>query len=199
LTIEATNEIDVESLKNLCRDMAASRLKSHAYIDEVKIEQVNTELKLDSVGQWLSLIFVSAHAVKINFRAHFQFKEAKQLALSAYGLKEDDDIDLLKVEDFVKEYCNLTAGAIKQKLEESGLQSLISLPLLTRGSDDVFFESHPDNKESTLIFRDKWKLCHGDSFLICSIFFEIYDKGALRDIMLNAFGTEEDDGDIDFF
>ena len=96
--------------------------------------------------------------------------------------------------------CAITKEAIKQSLEGSGLTSLISLPLMTRGSDDVFFKSHPRKDKGPLVYSDSWDLVHNGKILTCHIYFEIYDKEAFQKIILNAFGADqEDDGEIDFF
>ena len=53
-------------------------------------------------------------------------------------------------EKIIKEFCNLTAGAIKESLELGGIKSLISLPLVTRGQDYVFFEVRQTPLTATL-------------------------------------------------
>jgi len=41
--------------------------------------------------------------------------------------------------DFMKELCNLVSGALKRVFSGAGIQAGISLPLLTRGFDEIFF------------------------------------------------------------
>ena len=91
---------------------------------------------------FLSLIFVSSHAVKMSFQAKFTFEKCKPLVAMAFE-KKTEEVTREQMEDFVKEFCNLTAGALKKNLENEGFSSLISLPLLTRGQDEVFFKNHP--------------------------------------------------------
>ena len=190
---------DESTLKTMCRDLSLSRMKTHSCIDDIKVEETEDFGKKDETGQWLSLIFVSSHAVKLNFKCQFYSDDASFFTSKALG-KDLEEVTKQNVDDFVKEYCNLSAGAIKQSLEGSGLTSLISLPLMTRGSDDVFFKSHPRKDKGPLVYSDSWDLVYNGKSLTCHIYFEIYDKEAFQKIILNAFGADqEDDGEIDFF
>ena len=190
---------DEDSLKKICRELSLSRIKTHSCIEDITVVETEDFGKKDDVGQWLSLIFVSSHAVKLNFKCQFYSDDAAFFTAKAIG-KEVDGISKQNIDDFVKEFCNLSAGAIKKSLEGSGLTSLISLPLMTRGSDDVFFKSHPRKDKGPIVYSDSWDLMHEGKALTCHIYFEIYDKDAFQKIILNAFGAEEEeDGEIDFF
>jgi hypothetical protein len=201
MATKITNELDTDALKTLCRDVSLSRLKSHALMDSIFIDEVKGDEKEDFIGQWLSLIFVSNTAVKISFKTHFKYSEAQEFAKSAFNISQENRVEEGRIEDFVKEFCNLTAGAIKQNLEKSGFSSLISLPLLTRPSDEVFFVSHPSSNDSNLIFNNSWLIKSEDgSQIMCSFLFEVYDPNVLKETLINAFTEEdEDDGDIDLF
>lgn len=201
MAIVVTNELDTETLKTLCRDASLSRIKTHSMMENLHIAEVKGDEKVDSIGQWLSLIFVSNTAVKISFKTHFKYADGEEFTKSAFAISPDQKVEEKLIEDFVKEFCNLTAGAIKQNLEKNGFNSLISLPLLTRPSDEVFFQSHPSSNDNNLVFNDSWLLkTESGSQLLCSFLFEIYDPNILKGIVLDAFGDEEDDdGDIDFF
>ena len=59
---------DEATLKSMCRDLSLSRMKTHSCIDDIKVEETEDFGKKDETGQWLSLIFVSSHAVKLNFK-----------------------------------------------------------------------------------------------------------------------------------
>jgi len=90
-------------------------------------------------------------------------------------------------------------GALKKNLENEGFSSLISLPLLTRGQDEVFFKNHPLEADSPTVFEHTWEVVCENNSLFCQINFEIFDKEGFEKIILGAFGAEEEDeGDIDF-
>ena len=195
------NNPDFDSLKKLCREISASRMAAHLGGQEVSFREGQDDLisENENIGKWLSLIFVSSHVVKMGFQSNFTFDDCKHFAATALE-KNADDVSKNQMEDFIKEFCNLTAGALKKGLEKEGFSSLISLPLLTRGQDDVFFKSHPKDMGAPLSYQDSWELLYGENFITCNIFFEIYDKEKFSKIILGAFGVEEEEeGDIDFF
>ena len=201
---EAKIEPEVfEGLRKLCEDLSAGRMKSHLGGREVHSRQCDG-IDYDGgddrkIGKWLSLVFVSSHVVKMSFQAKFTFEKCKPLVAMAFE-KKTEEVTREQMEDFVKEFCNLTAGALKKNLENEGFSSLISLPLLTRGQDEVFFKNHPMEVEGSIVFEHTWEVVCENNPLFCQINFEIFDKEGFEKIILGAFGAEEEDeGDIDFF
>jgi len=196
------DNLDFDSLKKLCREISTARMKAHLGGEEVSFREGEEDDVIDenkNVGKWLSLIFVSSHVVKMGFQSNFTFDQCKHFTATALE-KNAEDVSKGQMEDFIKEFCNLTAGALKKGLEKEGFSSLISLPLLTRGQDDVFFKGHPADTGAPLNYQDSWEILYGESFITCNIFFEIYDKDNFSKIILGAFGAEdEEEGDIDFF
>mgnify|MGYP001249356529 CR=1 FL=1 len=191
------------SLRKLCEDLSTVRMKSHLGGREVQSRECDEfDFEGDDsrkIGKWLSLVFVSSHVVKMSFQAKFTFEKCKPLVAMAFE-KKTEEITRDQMEDFVKEFCNLTAGALKQSLEKEGFSSLISLPLLTRGQDEVFFKNHPLEDDSTIAFQHTWEVVCENIPLFCQINFEIFDKEGFEKIILGAFGAEEEDeGEIDFF
>ena len=71
----------------------------------------------------------------------------------------------------------------------------MSLPLLTRGQDNVFFSPNSSDSYEEL-FLDTWELKLEDKSLICEAFVEIYDKKVLP-IISNEVEFAEDE--IEFF
>ncbi|MBG07200.1 MAG: hypothetical protein CME68_00440 [Halobacteriovoraceae bacterium] len=190
-----------ESLRKLCEDLSSVRMKSHLGGREVQsrpCEELDFDGDNRKIGKWLSLVFVSSHVVKMSFQAKFTFEKCRPLVAMAFE-KKTEEVTREQMEDFVKEFCNLTAGALKQNLENEGFSSLISLPLLTRGQDEVFFKNHPSEDDGPIVFQHTWEVVCENNPLFCEIHFEIYDKEAFEKIILGAFGAEEEDeGDIDF-
>ena len=192
----------LENLRQLCEELSAGRMKSHLGGREVQSRPCDDFAYEGEdnrkIGKWLSLVFVSSHVVKMSFQAKFTFDKCKPLVAMAFE-KKTEEVTREQMEDFVKEFCNLTAGALKQNLENEGFSSLISLPLLTRGQDEVFFKNHPNEDDGPIVFQHTWEVVCENNPLFCEIHFEIYDKEAFEKIILGAFGAEEEDeGDIDF-
>ncbi|MBG07198.1 MAG: hypothetical protein CME68_00430 [Halobacteriovoraceae bacterium] len=195
-----SGELDTKKLKEEIRNVSLRRIKNHACEDSIVLEEAN-ELEGDksAVGQWLSLIFVASSAVKMSFKAYYYTTDANYFTSKALGLDSVDGVSKDQVDDFIKEFCNLVAGAIKESFELVGTKSLISLPLVTRGQDYVFFEVK-ETESNPEVLTDIWDLTLNDHTITCRIVFEIWDKEAMNKIDLLAFGAEdEDDGDIDFF
>lgn len=183
-------------LKDLCRNGSLSRLKSHARSEDIVIEDWQGKKDdLTQTGHWLSLIFIASKAIKIVFKTHYASKDISFFTANALEIPSPDRVSQKQCEDFVKEFCNLSAGLIKIAFEDSGSQ--ISLPLVTRASDDMFFNA--DYTGGKQIFHDQWMLKHPKSKLACSVVIEIFDKKTLDRIILPSFGANEDNGDVEFF
>ena len=132
---------DVQSLINLCRELSLSRLKGHIGYNELIEREFNSEKPVD-LGESLSLVFFTSIGIKLNFKTHFSLQNARLFAAKGLGVVSDDSLSKEMIEDFMKEYCNLFAGAIKKSFENKGFDSSISLPFLTRAKDKVFFDQH---------------------------------------------------------
>ena len=126
-----------EFLKNLCRDLSLTRLKKHSFIDLITQKDLKRKIENDQECQWVSVIFVKGENVQFIFKAQFVTEDAKHFAAKAYGRQnESNGIDKHQADEFMKEFCNLMGGGIKEQLEKNGVKTIMSLPLLTRGQDD---------------------------------------------------------------
>ena len=193
-------ELDFKKLKDEIRNVSLRRIKNHACDDKITLEEAEElEGSKSVIGQWLSLIFVASDAVKMSFKAYYYTTDANYFTSKALGHDSVDNISKDQVDDFIKEFCNLVAGAIKESLELGGTKSLISLPLVTRGQDYVFFQVK-ETESNPLILSDIWDLTLDEHRITCRVVFEVWDEEVIKKIDLLAFGAEdEDDGDIDFF
>ena len=195
-----SEELDAGKLKREIREVSLRRMKNHSCNDGVILKEASKlEESKDAIGQWLSLIFVSAQAVKMSFKSYYYSEDANFFTSTALGYDSQDKVTKNQVDDFIKEFCNLTAGAIKESLELGGIKSLISLPLVTRGQDYIFFEVKESDR-NPLVLTDIWDLELGGHIITCRIVFEVWDQEAMSKIVHSVFGAERDDeGEIDFF
>tara|TARA_Y100000591_G_C21687238_1_gene621174 strand:- start:34 stop:639 length:606 start_codon:yes stop_codon:yes gene_type:complete len=183
-------------LKNLFRDLSLKRLKKHSFIDFITQNDVKRIIENNQECQWVSVIFVKGENVQFIFKAQFVTEDAKHFAAKAYGKpNESKDINKHQADEFIKEFCNLMGGGIKEQLEKNGVKTIMSLPLLTRGQDDVFFSPNSSETYEDL-FLDKWELQLEGKSLICEAFAEIYDKETLP-IICNEVEFAEDE--VEFF
>jgi len=195
-----SEELDAGKLKREIREVSLRRMKNHSCNDGVILKEASKlEESKDAIGQWLSLIFVSAQAVKMSFKSYYYSEDANFFTSTALGYDSSAKVTKSQVDDFIKEFCNLTAGAIKESLELGGIKSLISLPLVTRGQDYIFFEVKESDR-NPLVLTDIWDLELGGHIITCRIVFEVWDQEAMSKIVHSVFGAERDDeGEIDFF
>jgi hypothetical protein len=192
------SDYDLSFFSGLCRDISLKRLKSHSFIDIITQGDLERNIPAAEESQWLSIIFVKNDQLRFSFKTRFVTDDVRQFAAHAYGEKlESKDLNKRKVDEFIKEFCNLMGGGIKEHFERNGLSTKISLPLLTRGQDNVFFNPDPPDHYEEL-FLDSWELKLGDKSIICQAIFEIYDKGSLPQICNEVINIEEEE-EIEFF
>ncbi len=188
--------IESEAFKDYCRRETLRLLKRHARQEGIEFGECSQPALEPGVGQWLSLIFVAAQAIKISFKVEYDFREMKYFAHQALAVTAEQ-VDTRMAHDFVKEYCNLCAGRIKKALEVHGDPSFMSLPLVTRGQDGVFFE----RAGTARFFEDFWtfQLSNREAKLDCSVLIEVFDPKAMQKILIPAFGGDEELGEVEFF
>jgi CheY-specific phosphatase CheX len=178
-------------MKELVRQVSLTRIKQHGASDGYGILEVPHENALDVFNHWMALILISGKSVRITFKVHFNIRTAQEFAAPVYG-KNPDDIEMRQAKDFVKEFCNLSAGFIKKIFEDQNLDVGISLPLVIRGFDEVFF----DKSEKETITEDSFKLDQSGNGLICSSHIEVFNHEMLQVIDTNI--EEEEEEEIDF-
>jgi hypothetical protein len=184
---------DVRSkLKDIVRSATKNRLNSCTR-SHFKIELSEVSNPDDFVyGYWMSFILLSGKDLQITVKCHFFSDEAGHLA--AVALKRQlEQISQPNIQDFMREYCNLVAGEIKASLWGSKVTIGLSLPLITRGFDEVIFSDQTDSRQ----FSDWWRLSWGSGSMIMSFVAEVYQPSALVDLKVPARGWDSN-GDIDF-
>lgn len=176
----------------LVKASALARLKSYAQCPDFEIREYKNEVGVHA--HWMSLILISGRYLRLTFKAHYSSDVAKNLAARAMG-RSGSDITDHQAADFMKEFCNLTAGGIKKYFEDLGQSVGISLPLVTRGFDELFF-SVPNLKTT---FEDVFMLAYPESDIVGSVNVEIFDLDALKEFKyVEKQGSAQDDGEVDF-
>ena len=186
---------NVKSLMKLCRQLSLQRLQGHIGCQTL-IQRECKDNGDNSERESLSLVFLTSIGIKLNFKTHFTLEEARLFAMRGLGYKSKDEISRDMIEDFMKEYCNLFAGAIKSSFENKGFNSSISLPFLTRSRDQIFFNQHPKTDEGEFIFEDTWEILMDKSVIRNHVLIEIYDSEVLSKVVEKA---DIDDSGSSFF
>jgi hypothetical protein len=178
-------------LTRMVRQVTREKLAVYSGLSEVRIE--DCEKSLPVFKHWLGLILVSGAALKLTVKVHYRTAEARTLAAQSFR-KSPGEITPAQAADFIKEYCNLVGGHVKRELERASVDAGISLPLVTRGFDELFFPP-PDNARS---FERHWRLVAGEADLVISCLAMIYDWGLVGRIS-GEFSTDEgESGEVIF-
>jgi hypothetical protein len=150
-----------ERFKFLIRNISLARMIHHGGSTALKVQELKATASIYS--HWMAIILISGPSAKIVFKTHFKTKAAQKLAAPAYN-KSPDAISRAQAIDFIREFCNLTAGGIKASLLPHNLQLAISLPVVTRGFDEIFFReiANPNS------LQDQWKLTGSEIEVICT-------------------------------
>tara|TARA_B100000683_G_scaffold248631_1_gene262026 strand:+ start:501 stop:1088 length:588 start_codon:yes stop_codon:yes gene_type:complete len=186
-------QIDPECLKrmrDLVRNVSIDRFKRAAQ-NENYILLETSQLKRDVYDHWMALILVSGKALRITLKVHFNIKSSRKMASPIYGINPEK-LEIRQAKDFIKEFCNLSAGYIKKIFEDQSIDVGISLPLVIRGFDEVFFERQ--DKES--IIEDKFRIESGGVGVLCTNIVEVFNQSLLNDVDINI--EEEEEEEIDF-
>jgi hypothetical protein len=177
----------VDNLKMLVRNASRSRLKLISKKESIILEEIQGDPKV--YAHWMAIILIASRDVRITFKSHYMTPMAKRFAENAYSISTDQ-ITTSQATDFLKEFCNLTAGYIKIALDKASIKAGISLPLVTRGFDEVFFPKVAGHYS----IIDQWRLSEHSAIIDCSSVIEIYSEMQLKDIS----DPDDDHGSVDF-
>ncbi len=188
-----TNPIP-EGFRNIVRQTSLVRIKQHCLYEPIEIYELENKNNL-VFGYWMGLIMVGNSSVRILFKAHYNNDELRVIAAEALNSSKARPDDS-SVADFMREYCNLMGGAIKATLESAGLNTGVSLPLVTRGFDEVF----SNQSVSVNFYEDVWQLVCGDGRITCAVQMDVMNNEPLELIgMIQEQQQANDaDGEIEF-
>ncbi len=183
------NKKSIDIIKTLMRDTSQAALVAMSQKKQIAIEDVTDNKKI--LGHWMALISVSGVQLHLTFKVQFSIEMARSYASEV--LKNDRlGISNSHSKDFIRELCNLVAGNLKTKLAENNVTVGISLPLLSRGFDDLFFA----NSESSVQSIDRWQLVFKETTIYCCSIIEAIEDLSLSDKLNDSVSTS---GDVEFF
>lgn len=155
------------------------------------IDPIEANIATDPVyGHWMAVILVMTPAFHATLK-FFSASPALQVALARTLRRDISEVPLSLVHDFLRELSNTSAGHLKRSLEHSGQESGVSLPLVSRGFDNLFVEP-TQNRES---FSDKWAYSFDNGgLMVCSIEVGVLDNRALAKVEWTPEQTEQNAG-----
>ncbi len=141
-------------------------------------------------GHEMTMIFLSSAPIGVIFKAHFSPVEIAPCVADFTG-KKVNGVAYGDTVDFMKEFCNLTIGNFKIILEQLNVFAGVSLPVNTRGFDEIFFPvANGVNR-----FQQHWRLRSGSVNVICSAALQVLDESSFLALDFSSIAAEGDDGD----
>ncbi len=195
-----THTNNIKKIFELVLNSATSSMKHNLKSGDSDL--LTRELTKDedlSSDHWICCIAVAFKGFAVTFSVHFASKAARHLASISAG-KPAEELDPRFCQDFMREYCNVTAGFIKQKLRQCDFEvadaSQVMLPIQEPSFDIVKLESQPNSWLSNWIMSYQ-----GQTSLICSTKVQVDNPAVLVNLeKLDSPAILIDDtGDVDFF
>ena len=183
--------VGIDRLKSLIRDTSKKLMCVQSKRPDFVLEELQTTPLV--YGHWMAMILVSGKDIKITFKVHFKTRSARHMAAQIYA-KAADDLTVDQALDFVREYGNLIAGSVKKSLLELNVSTGVSLPVVTRGFDEVFFHTPLPFNTTT----DIWILRSDVFDFKCSVIIEAFgriDMSTLSDVLKDDAAHQ---GDVEF-
>jgi hypothetical protein len=146
------------------------------------------------IGKKLTFVMAESTSVRFSFQAFFTHEMANVFMSESNKEKSGIDHPNEDVIDFMKEFCNLTAGGIKMILAKGHDRlSNLSLPMITRSQDSIFLMADSSVDDIRLI-EYSWDICFNNQKITCKITVEIYDQNSFFEMLENAeYGEEFED------
>lgn len=173
-------------LTAILRDSSLSRLKSLSRREKVRL----VELPIEPIvyDHFMAMILISGKPVKITFKMHFNSDAGRFFASIPYN-RSPNLISESAALGFFNELANFIAGQVKEVLSDNSAQVSVSLPVLARGFDEVFYTRSP----GTVI--KFWRLICESHQVGISAHIELLEKFSLNKIRLD---DAIDSGEVDF-
>ena len=122
-----------KSLIQLMRKSYELRLKQH--FSNIDFKAVAAPVSNHFVyDHWMAMVLIASPELRINSKIFYNSDAIRKMGAKA--LNQRTDID--SISDFMKEFCNMSAGLIRTLCTKVSLNLGISLPCVTRGFDEVF-------------------------------------------------------------
>lgn len=196
----------VHAIKQNVREAANLRLGSS--LSGLKLEPIDHfEYKLDEDEDWLVKIVVNADGVKFKFKVYYSVDIAKTF-LSQKKALQNRTIAPSLCHDFIREFCNLTAGAIKIWLQSNYSASneagelIVNLPDQKPAAIEPLEKMEDESAGQQEVLLDKWCYKLNDQSLICAVEVRITDWEKIQNLMGGKTDTglddQDDSGQIEF-
>ena len=175
-------EDPLRTILGVVQDVATERLGT------LRVSPLNITNSDMSFDHWISEIRLCFPVIEISFRTHFTSRIARLFAKAMLG--DEQPIDVLVCHSFMTEYCNLTAGGLKNLISdvvnEYETPGDLGLPERKPSFDQVRL---PDADASQNL---AWKYNTSEGPLVCvaSVFIHEEDLGRLHGLTSASFAEK---------
>ena len=184
--------LGADRLIKLIRNISLARMTQQGQVEGLQIQEVDGNPSVYS--HWMAIILVSGSSIKLTFKTHFKTRFAQIMAANAYNLSPEK-IGRDQAIDFMREFCNLTAGGTKASLLSNSINLAISLPIVTRGFDEIFFTELLTQKSLT----DHWRLAAKNCEIFCSTTIDFFETVDLTNIEPDFVNGPRSESEIELF
>lgn len=170
--VKAENDSDQSPSKvlSLIRLAAETRIQTISAVDNVTVEEVAVK-DVANLGECITTIGMVGKPLQIIFSACFDPKSLGSLVAKILHRKLED-VKENTTFDFVGEFCNLTAGFVKQNLSTFSVNVNIGLPAHTKNNNTDAVK----NKISTQgDYSRVWKVDLDGFHFYCFATMEVFD------------------------
>jgi hypothetical protein len=190
---------NIQKVIDLAVNSALASMKSSLRCAEsdLSTKQITDELDL-TYDHWICCIVVAFKGFSVTFSVHFTSKAARHLASLGTG-KNMQDMTPKLCHDFMREYCNLTAGSIKERLRQCDFEVNGTNSLMLPSQEPSFDVVKLDSSDNDWLYN--WMIEHKQSSsLICSAKIQVDDPKLLTNLekLDKPAVLIDDSGDVEF-
>jgi hypothetical protein len=154
----------------LCR--AQSRRSFESFFQTPAADSGFSESQVGRVlGHIVVAIILQGEGFRLTLKAHSDLAPLREICAKVCGLPLEE-VDELRIRDCLREYLNILAGVLQSEMSKVDQECRLSIPISTRGFDELFF-----GRPSTPIqYQDDWRMeWEGGGRMIMSAFIEFID------------------------
>ena len=144
-------------------------------------------------GYRMAFILISGISLKLTFKVHFSTPAGRTLLARRLEQEEDTLVSGMEI-DFMREYCNMTAGAIRTSFAKNKIIAGMSLPLVTAGFDEVLFADAAGKSG----FNFRWSLFWPTGYVVCTATGDIDSPEILAQLQISNIELTPDSDEIEY-
>jgi hypothetical protein len=182
----------VQAIKEMFRQSSADELKRAIKADSIAIVN-ELRYKGPVFGHLLTFIMLVGPAFRVSLKIFYGINEARRFSKARFSNLETQLDDRI-VFDFMKDFANLAAGAVKRSLGKIDLSVGIGLPLTTRGFDDVFAADGLADG----VYTDSWSLKSDQGEIICMLSLKVLEDAKVAGIRWSPDQAVEETSEMEF-